>query len=159
MNKDKESKLADNTGEIQANDNKGAFKKGQSGNPSGKPKGARNKTTLAIQQLLDGEAVIITRKAIELAKEGDMTAIRLVMERILPARKDSPVTFEIPQIGKLTDIVAVIGAVINAVANGQITPSEGKEISGMVDHMRHAIENLELQQKIEHLDALIKARK
>ena len=47
------------------------FKKGQSGNPGGRPKGTRNKTTLAMEELLDGEAEIITRKAIEKAKEGD----------------------------------------------------------------------------------------
>jgi len=32
------------------------FKKGQNGNPGGRPKGTRNKTTLAIEALLDGEA-------------------------------------------------------------------------------------------------------
>jgi Family of unknown function (DUF5681) len=56
-----------------------AFKPGRSGNPSGKPRGTRNKTTLAIEVLLDGEAQAITRKAIEMAKAGDGTAMRLVM--------------------------------------------------------------------------------
>ena len=42
------------------------FRPGKSGNPSGKPKGTRNKTTLAIEHLLDGEAQAITRKAIEI---------------------------------------------------------------------------------------------
>src|SRR4029077_7685570 len=41
---------------------------GQSGNPSGRPKGSRNRTTLAAEALLDGEAEQLTRKAIELAK-------------------------------------------------------------------------------------------
>ena len=53
------------------------FVKGQSGNPKGKPKGVRNRLTLAAEALLDGEAETITRKAVELAKDGDMTAIRL----------------------------------------------------------------------------------
>jgi Family of unknown function (DUF5681) len=44
------------------------FEPGQSGNPAGKPKGTRNKTTLAVEALLDGEAETLTRKAIELAK-------------------------------------------------------------------------------------------
>ncbi len=52
-----------------------SFKLGQSGNPGGRPRGARNKTTLAIEALLDGEAETITRKAIELAKAGDMSAL------------------------------------------------------------------------------------
>jgi hypothetical protein len=53
------------------------FRPGQSGNPDGRPKGSRNKATLAMEALLDGEAEAITRKAIEKALEGDMTAIRL----------------------------------------------------------------------------------
>ena len=45
------------------------FRPGKSGNPSGKPKGTRNKTTLAIEHLLDGEAQAITRKAIEILED------------------------------------------------------------------------------------------
>jgi Family of unknown function (DUF5681) len=37
------------------------FQKGQSGNPSGRPKGARNKATLAMEILLEGEADRLTR--------------------------------------------------------------------------------------------------
>jgi hypothetical protein len=76
----------------------GRFKKGQSGNPAGKPKGARHKTTLAIQALLEGEAENITRKAIEAALNGDMTAIRLIIDRTYPAPKDSPVNITLSKI-------------------------------------------------------------
>ena len=58
------------------------------GNP-GRPKGARHKTTLAIEALLDGEAEALTRKAIELAKAGDLVALRLCLDRICPPRKDA----------------------------------------------------------------------
>ena len=64
---------------------RGGFQPGQSGNPAGKPKGARNKTTLAVEALLDGEAEALTRKAIERALEGDSVALRLCLERI-PSR-------------------------------------------------------------------------
>ena len=62
------------------------FKPGQSGNPAGRPKGARHRTTMAIEALLEGEGEAITRKAIEAAKAGDMVAIRLVLDRICPPR-------------------------------------------------------------------------
>ena len=71
----------------------------------GRPKGARNKTTLAVEALLDGEADAITRKAIEMALEGDGAAIRLCLERLLPARKDSPVVFALPPIATALDAV------------------------------------------------------
>ena len=76
------------------------FEPGQSGNPSGRPKGSRNKATLAVETLLDGEAEVITRKAIELAKKGDLVAIRLCLDRIAPPRKDRPIPFSLPALGK-----------------------------------------------------------
>ena len=62
----------------------------KSGN-SGRPKGSLNRVTLAIQSLLDGEGEELTRKAIELAKEGDLTALKLCLERICPPRKSRPI--------------------------------------------------------------------
>ena len=53
------------------------FVKGRSGNPGGRPPGARNRKTLAAAMLLDGEAEALTRKAVELALSGDPTAMRL----------------------------------------------------------------------------------
>jgi len=61
------------------------FKKGRpSPNPNGRPPGARNRTTLAAEALLDGEAEALTRKAIERALDGDPTALRICIDRILP---------------------------------------------------------------------------
>jgi len=73
------------------------FKPGQSGNPSGRPKGARHRTTVAIEALLEGEGEALTRKAIELAKAGDMQALRLCMDRLAPPLRDSPVAFDLPE--------------------------------------------------------------
>jgi hypothetical protein len=52
--------------------------------------GSRNKATLALQELLDGEAEAIMRKLINLAKGGDMTAIRLCIERLIPPCRERP---------------------------------------------------------------------
>jgi len=43
------------------------FKPGRSGNPNGRPAGSRNKATLAIESLLEGEAEALARKVVELA--------------------------------------------------------------------------------------------
>src|ERR1700693_659671 len=58
------------------------FTPGASGNPDGRPKGSRNKSTLALEALLDGQAEALTQKAVELALAGDITALRLCLDRI-----------------------------------------------------------------------------
>ena len=70
--------MTENSGRYQ-----GQFKPGEPGNPAGKPKGTRNKMTRAAEALLDGEAEALTRKAIKLAKAGDLTALRLCLDRIV----------------------------------------------------------------------------
>ena len=64
------------------------FESGQSGNPKGRPKGSRNKTTLLAESLLEGDADAIMRKLLEKAKEGDLTALRICLDRLLPPRWD-----------------------------------------------------------------------
>ncbi|HLN49346.1 MAG TPA: DUF5681 domain-containing protein [Steroidobacteraceae bacterium] len=64
------------------------FQKGQSGNPAGKPKGVRNRATLMAalmaEKLMQDDAEEVIRAVIEKAKQGDMTAARLIIERIAP---------------------------------------------------------------------------
>ena len=128
------------------------FRRGQSGNPEGRPKGSRNKVTIAIDALLDGEAEKLTRKCIERAMEGDSVALRLCMERICPPRKDRPVTFEVPKMQTASDAVDVMASVLSALAVGNLTPSEAGVISGLVETYRKTIETSHLEARIQDLE-------
>jgi hypothetical protein len=125
------------------------FEPGKSGNPSGRPRGSRNKTTLAVEALFNGEAETLTRKAIELAKGGDMAALRLCLDRILPPRKDRPLTFEFPAITNAAEAASTMSAILGAVASGEITPTEESEIGKLVDSYVRAVEATELAARIE----------
>src|SRR5262245_60370501 len=104
------------------------WKPGESGNPNGRPKGARNKTTLALEEMLEGEAENITRKAIELAKGGDLTAIRLCLDRLLPLRRDRHVSFDVPEIRTAKQAAEFAGVLLTKVAKGELTPSEAADL-------------------------------
>jgi hypothetical protein len=130
------------------------FEKGQSGNPAGRPKGSRNATTVTLEILLDGQAEALTSKAVELALGGDMAALRLCMDRILPPRKDRPVTFDLPSIKSAGDAAAVTSAVLAAVANGEITPSDAAEIGKLIDSYVKAFETAELAERLERLERM-----
>jgi hypothetical protein len=128
------------------------FKPGQSGNPSGRPKGARHRTTVAIEALLEGEGEALTRKAIDLAKAGDMQALRLCMDRLAPARKDSPVAFDLPEMKTVNDAVLAMGALVKAVAEGDLTPTEAAELTRMVQAFAKIIETAEFEERIRKLE-------
>jgi hypothetical protein len=122
------------------------------GNP-GKPKGARHKATVAALALLDGEAEALTRRAIELALGGDATALRLCLERIAPPRRDAPVAFALPAMRTPRDAAEAAGAVLQAVAGGELTPAEGQAIMGLVEAFRRTLETSELEARIAALEA------
>ena len=69
----------------------------------GKPKGARHAITRAVEELLEGQAEVLTQKAVDRALEGDVTALRLCIDRIAPARKDAPVSFDLPSMQSALD--------------------------------------------------------
>jgi hypothetical protein len=128
------------------------FKAGQSGNPSGRPKGSLNKATLAAQALLDGEAEVLTRKLVELAQNGNPMALRLCLERILPPRKDRPINFILPDIKGAGDLLRVLQAILVAVARGEITPGEGQILTGMLDVYRKGLETADLEARVTALE-------
>src|SRR5437868_15011164 len=100
------------------------FERGRSGNPAGRRAGSCNKTTAAAAALLAGESEALTRKAVELALVGDPTAMRLCLERILPACRERAVKFALPPIESAADIAPAMKAVTSALADGVITPGE-----------------------------------
>ena len=105
-----------------------------------------------MEALFEGEAEAIGRKAIEKAKEGDTTAMRLCLERIIPPRKDRPVAFEMPKLETAADAVKATGAIAQAVADGDLTPSEAGELSRLVESFTRAVETHELEARLAKLE-------
>jgi hypothetical protein len=130
----------------------------QPGN-TGKPRGARNRTTLALEALLDGEAEAITRQAVKMALEGDTTAMRLVLERILPPRKDRPVRFKMPKLETAADAVKATAALAEAVASGDLTPTEAGELSKLVDGFTKAVEQHDIQRRLDKIEAALEQQR
>jgi hypothetical protein len=132
--------------------NNGRFVKGTSGNPSGRPPGSRNQSTLLLESLLEGEAYELLRKATELAKGGDVRALQLCLDRLLPPRKDRPVIFDLPPIQKLDDISAAMMSILAAVSAGSITPLEGEAIARILTSYAEVMVNQGLQKRVEKLE-------
>ena len=87
----------------------------------GRPKGSRNKATIAIESLLEGQAEALTQTAISKALDGDSIALRLCMDRIAPPIKDKPVVFPLAQMRDAMDASQAAGSVLSAVSDGTLT--------------------------------------
>ncbi len=123
----------------------------QAGNP-GRPKGARNRASLAAEALLDGEAETLARKAVEMALAGDTTAMRLCLERIMPVRRDRPVSFAIPQITSASEAATAASAIVAAVASGELTPSEALDLSRILENFTRVLEASEFDERLRKLE-------
>lgn len=119
----------------------------------GRTPGSRNRTTLAIEALLEGEADALTRKAIELALEGDGPALRLCLDRLAPVRKDAPITFALPPIRTAEDTVAASAALLAAVAGGEVTPDEAGRVMALLTAHKSIVEAGDLEARITALEA------
>ena len=122
------------------------------GNP-GKPSGARHRATLAAETLLDGESEALTRKAVDLALAGDVTALRLCLDRILPPRRDRSISFALPAIKTAGDIVQACAAVVSSVAEGALTPMEAASLSQLLSGVAKAIEVSEFETRLAAIEA------
>ena len=128
------------------------FEKGRSGNPAGKPKGARHKTTLLAEKLLQDDAEAVVKAVVDAAKGGDMTAARLVLDRIAPARRDNPVAFTLPEVTSAADAANAMGSILAAVAAGELTPSEGAEVAKLLDGFTRTLEAKEFERRLHALE-------
>ncbi|WP_070154300.1 hypothetical protein [Sphingobium phenoxybenzoativorans] len=118
----------------------------------GKTPGARHRTTLAIEALLEGEHEKLTRKAIDKALEGDVPALRLCLERIAPPRKDAPITFDLPPITTAQDALGASAALLAAVAAGEVSPDEGARVMSLLESHRRLVETGDHEARLTTLE-------
>lgn len=128
------------------------FEKGKSGNPAGKPKGARHKTTLLAEKLMQDDAENIVNAVLKAAHNGDMTAARIVLDRIAPPRRDNSVRFTLPKIERASDAATASAAILSAVADGDLTPAEAGEIVKLIEGFVKTLELTEIDERLKRLE-------
>ncbi len=131
------------------------FQKGQSGNPKGRPAGARNRRTIALEEMLEGEIEAITRAAIDAAKNGDMAAIRLIMDRVLPPARCRPISIDLPAITDAASISSAQAEILRAVSTGDLLLDEAEALSGLLEARRRSLEAADLEERIKQLEARV----
>jgi len=148
------SKPAENTAQKQRGR---PFEPGKSGNPKGRPKGSRNQATLLAEALLDGEAETLTRKMIEKGSGGDTNALRFCLERLVPARREQRVTFDLPsKIETAADAAKASSAVLTECAAGNLSPNEAATIMALISSHVRVLEVAEIEGRLAALETKVK---
>jgi Family of unknown function (DUF5681) len=127
------------------------FEPGQSGNPNGRPKGARNHVTRVVEALIEGQGEALGAKAVEKALDGDSPMLRALLSTLVPPRERT-VEFALPKIESAADAVKASSAVIAACAAGELSPHEATEIMGLISTHVRTIEVAELEVRLSAVE-------
>ena len=122
-----------------------------SGN-AGKPKGARHRMTVMAEKLMTDDAESVVRAVIEAARGGDMTAAKIILDRIAPVPKGRRLEMDLPAIDTPADVSAALNATISAMAGGLITPDEASTVSGVLAEKRRALEVGDIEERVRKLE-------
>jgi hypothetical protein len=121
------------------------------GNGGRKP-GSKNRTTQIAAALLAGEEEKLVRIGIELALAGDATMLKFFLSSMLPRERSIKIDLPDATNGRL-DPVEALAAIIGAVADGQISPSEGAALATLIESYRKASEYSELTRRMDALES------
>jgi uncharacterized protein DUF5681 len=132
------------------------FQKGQSGNPAGRPRGARNKQTIAAEKLFADDAEVLARVAIDLAKAGDIAALRLCLDRVCAPHRHRPVSFDMPALGVAADAVGAMGILMEGIAGGDLSASEAAGLARVIQGFTHALTTFDLDKRTLALERSMK---
>lgn len=130
-----------------------AYPPGVSGNPQGRPAGSRGKATNMLLALMEGDASNITKAVIDAAKGGDLTACKIILDRLIPPAKERPVNVDLPDTSTSEGVSAAQSAILQAVGCGDLLPGEAATLSAIVESKRRAIETQELNDRITRLES------
>lgn len=123
------------------------FQKGESGNPAGKPKGAKDKRT-ELRSLLEPHRNALVQTVVEIALAGDTTALRICLDRLIAPIRGNPI-----RIGSLSGTLSERGdQVMEAIAQGYISAEEAASLMSVIQSQARIIEVTELESRVAALE-------
>jgi Family of unknown function (DUF5681) len=135
------------------------WQKGQSGNPKGRPRGSRNKKTIAAEKLFGENSVELTQTAIGLAKDKNVTALRMCLEQIYPKARDRMTPFDLPQMAAPKDAVGAVGTIVQAVAKGELTTAQAGQLIKVVNGFSQTLWDQDIEQRLRRVEQKLNEKK
>lgn len=128
------------------------FKTGKSGNPAGRPKGATNKRT-RLAKLLEPHAEALVDKMVEIALAGDVMALRLCIERLIPKVQGEPLGVDFPAV--LTDegSASLKDEILRAVLDGRLCAADADRVICLISNLHPKASSLSLSNVTDPVEA------
>jgi len=101
-------------------------------NGNGRPAGARNRKHRALEAAARSRALPLLSKVITAAENGDMTAAKIIFDRIWPKPRTAPIQCELPKTETPADVRAAMLEVIQRVSRGELTADDGASLVAMM---------------------------
>jgi len=120
--------MSELTGENRSN---GRFEPGRSGNPAGRPKGARGHATLVADAMLEERVKAVVDNLIDRALAGSIPATRLALDRVSLSPRER-IALDLPTLRSSSDVVDASAALVAAVAAGEVAPRAAKEMMAVL---------------------------
>ena len=121
----------------------------------GRPEGSRNKATLALEALINGEGEDIVRTIVEDAKNGNSVYGKALLDRLVPPRKSAPTPINIPPVNNAADLETALIKVVNDMSSGEITPDEAQAITGVIANHIKLHEALKLEERLKEVEKAV----
>jgi hypothetical protein len=119
---------------------------------------ANNLTSSLAGGLLDGDSQeSLLRQAVAIARDGDMSMLKLLVDRLLP--RERFIKLALPRLDFADDAVTALGIIIEAVAAGKITPSEASALATLIDTQRRAIDAAEVEKRLHAMEVKLNGGK
>jgi hypothetical protein len=94
----------------------------------------------------------VTRSVVQAAIDGDVSAAKLVLDRMMPVRRGRPVHFTAPETMDATGLANAFQNIVSAMATGELTPEEAVSVANVLELRRKAIETLELETRLRAIE-------
>jgi hypothetical protein len=122
----------------------------------GRKTGSRHGATILLEKMMADDGEEIVRAVIDAAKGGDMSAARLILDRIAPPAKDRTISVHLPPVETAADVVQASAAILQATADGELSPAEGTALAGLVEQHRKSIEMADIAARLTAIEERLK---
>lgn len=121
----------------------------------GKIKGTRNRSVLALETVCYDNANELLLKMVTLGKEGDMTAARFVLERILPLAKGKRVKLDLPELKDMASIDQSMNVIVENMAEGEITLEEAETATRVIESKIKSFIQLSMEERMLKIEEIL----